>query len=130
MLSHKLHDPIEWVHEPMLLFLWGPRAKRFASAAAFCSPARPRSRPVALKRHAEPREVRLELVQEAAGVTQVYISGGQLPDESVWSPNIDVVRDKADTMFIKLNRQSKKLRELCGTTLTWVEVVGRCARYA
>jgi hypothetical protein len=82
---------------------------------------------MALKRHAESCEVRLELVKKPAGVTQVYNSGGQLPDECVWSPGIDVVRGRADTMFLKLNRQNKKLRELCGTTLIGLKKAGRVA---
>ena len=65
----------------------------------------------------ESRAVRLDIVCRPAGVTQVYISGGQLRDESVWSPSNDVVRGRADTLFLKPNRQSSQLLRFCGKKL-------------
>ena len=62
----------------------------------------------------ESRAVRLDIVCRPAGVTLVYISGGQLRDERVWSPSNDVVRGRADTLLLRLNRQSSMLHHFCG----------------
>ncbi len=82
--------------------------------------------PPTLKRYAESNEIRLDFVQKPAGAKIVYIAGGYMEHERAWAPSDDLVRGKSDTMLLKLNRQSKMLRELCGTSLRvlkWLDVL-------
>ena len=48
---------------------------------------------------------------------KVFIEGGHLPDESVWSPCADLIRGSDDNLFLKIRSNCKKFHELCGKSM-------------
>ena len=56
---------------------------------------------------------------------KVFISGGGLPADTVWSPSADLTYGAQNEIYIKLNR-TNKFAELCGVSLNQHGVVQVC----
>ena len=68
-------------------------------------------------RRKEGTDVRIHMVPQTGGSTRVFIEGGFMADECVWSPTADLVRGTEDNLFLKVRAGSKKVQELCGKSL-------------